>query len=88
MGPIYRAADILEDPHFAARDMLVPHEVELATGEFQTVTFPGVVPRLENSPGSTRGTGPDLGEDTDSVLTQLLGVSEDELVRLRDAGAL
>lgn len=88
VGPIYRAEDILKDPHFAARDMLVPHEVELAPGEVRTVTFPGVVPKLAKSPGRTRGTGPALGEHTDSVLTELLGVTEDELVRLRDDGVL
>lgn len=88
VGPIYRAEDILKDPHFAARDMLVPHEVELAPGEVRMVTFPGVVPKLAKSPGRTRGTGPALGEHTDSVLTELLGVTEDELVRLRDDGVL
>lgn len=88
VGPIYRAADILTDPHYAARDMLVPHEVELEPGDVRTVRFPGVVPKLEQSPGSTRGVGPALGEHTDSVLTQMLAVSEAELARLRDAGVL
>ena len=88
VGPIYQAADILKDPHYAARDMLVPHEVELQPGDVRTITFPGVVPKLEQSPGSTRGIGPALGEHTDSVLKQLLDVSEEELGRLRDAGVL
>lgn len=88
VGPIYQAADILKDPHYAARDMLVPHDVELTPGDVRTVTFPGVVPKLERSPGSTRGIGPDLGQHTDSVLKDLLDVSEDELRRLRDAGVL
>lgn len=88
VGPIYRAADILRDPHFAEREMLVPHEVELEPGTMRTVMFPGVVPRLENSPGSTRGTGPDLGAHTEPVLTELLGLGAEELHRLRDAGVL
>jgi formyl-CoA transferase len=88
VGPIYDAADILTDEHYAAREMLVRHEVELEPGEVRTVTFPGVVPKLERCPGSTRGIGPDLGEHTESVLQELLGLSRVELDRLRDAGVL
>ena len=88
VGPIYRAVDILKDPHYAARGMLVPHEVELEPGVVRTVTFPGVVPKLERSPGSTRGVGPELGEHTDAVLKALLDVSDVDLARLRDAGVL
>lgn len=88
VGPIYEAADILTDEHYAARDMLVRHEVELEPGDLRTVTFPGVVPKLQRCPGSTRGIGPDLGEHTDSVLKELLDLSPEDLDRLRDDGVL
>jgi formyl-CoA transferase len=64
VGPIYAASDILGDPHYAARGMLVRHEVDVAPGDRREVAFPGVVPKLEARPGSTRGVGPDLGEHT------------------------
>jgi succinyl-CoA---D-citramalate CoA-transferase len=88
VGPIYDAADILADPHFAARGMLVPHDVELAPGQVRQVTFPGVVPKLERSPGSTRWVGPDLGAHTTEVLTTLAGCDEEDLTRLRQEGVV
>lgn len=88
VGPIYDAADILRDPHFAAREMLVRTEVDVAPGDRREVAFPGVVPKLERHPGSTRGVGPDLGAHTDEVLEELLGLDAAERQRLRDVGAV
>lgn len=88
VGPIYTAAEILSDPHYAEREMLVRHPVEIDTGEVREVTFPGVVPKLTRSPGSTRGVGPELGEHTDEVLTQLLGLGRAHVNRLREEGVL
>jgi crotonobetainyl-CoA:carnitine CoA-transferase CaiB-like acyl-CoA transferase len=88
VGPIATAADILRDPHYAAREMLVRHEVEVAPDDRRKVSFPGVVPKLEAHPGSTRGVGPDLGEHTDDVLAQLLGLDAAARQRLREAGAI
>lgn len=88
VGPIYDAADILEDPHYTARGMLVRHNVEVEPGTVREVTFPGVVPKLETSPGSTRGVGPDLGAHTDEVLGELLGLGPAERARLREKGVI
>ena len=88
VGPIYGAADILHDPHYAARDMLVRHEVEVAPGDRREIAFPGVVPKLDAHPGSTRGVGPDLGAHTDEVLAELLGLDEAQRQRLREDGAI
>ena len=88
VGPIYEASDILVDPHYAARDMIVRKEVDVAPGDRRDVAFPGVVPKLEQHPGSTRGVGPDLGAHTDEVLEQLLALDGAERRRLRDVGAL
>ena len=88
VGPIYDAADILGDPHYAARGMLVRHDVEVEPGAVRQVVFPGVVPKLERAPGSTRWVGPDLGAHTDEVLAELAGLTADDLVRLREAGVV
>jgi formyl-CoA transferase len=80
-GPIYSVADLVEDPHFRARDMFIECDVPV-DGEPQPVTFPGVVPKLEQMPGGVRWTGPELGEHTREVLGGILGLSEAELTEL------
>jgi crotonobetainyl-CoA:carnitine CoA-transferase CaiB-like acyl-CoA transferase len=79
-GPIYTAADIVKDPHYAARGMLEPLGPD-------AVRFPGIVPKLEQSPGATRWLGPDLGADTDHILDDL-GLSEDQQAGLRASGVI
>ena len=60
-------ADIYEDPHFRARNMLqqVPHP------EIGHTTQIGIVPRLSATPGQIRHTGHALGADTEAVLSTL-----------------
>ncbi len=81
-GRIFRARDMLEDPHFAARQAIV----DVAHPDFDHLPMQNVVPRLSATPGGIRAPGPRLGEHTDEVLTGVLGLSDDEVTRLRDAG--
>ncbi|MBD8645054.1 CoA transferase [Stenotrophomonas sp. CFBP 13724] len=66
-GRIYSAADIVADPHYRARGMLL--ETTLPDG--QPITLPGIVPKLSATPGRMHWTGPALGEHTDQVLATL-----------------
>ncbi|KAF9234830.1 CoA-transferase family III [Melanogaster broomeanus] len=52
------------------------------------VKMPGVFPRLEGSEVKTRWAGPDLGEHTDDVLINELGLDANELARLRRDGII
>jgi len=72
---VYTIADIFDDPHYRARNMLpvVPHP---SLGEVAQV---GVVPRLSATPGSIRHTGPELGADTISVLRDELRIDQQRL---------
>lgn len=69
-GPINSAADILNDPQFAARGMLQRFQTEI-DGQQRTVTFPGIVPLLGPVSLQIDHPGPDLGEHTDEVLEML-----------------
>ncbi len=82
-GRIYSVADIVADPHYQARDMLLP--AVLPGGV--TVKMPGIVPKLSDTPGEVRWQGPTLGEHTDAVLAQL-GVSAAGIRRLREEGVV
>ena len=66
-GRIYSAADIVADPHYRARGMLL--ETTLPDG--QPITLPGIVPKLSATPGKMQWTGPALGEHTDQILAGL-----------------
>jgi crotonobetainyl-CoA:carnitine CoA-transferase CaiB-like acyl-CoA transferase len=82
-GRIYSVADIVEDPHYAARDMILSTELP---GDV-TVKMPGIAPKLGDTPGVVRWPGPTLGQHTDEVLTAL-GFTKVDIARLRRTGAV
>ena len=57
-GPIYRAPDMLADPHFQAREAII----EVAHPQLGTLKMQGVIPKLSDTPGAVRWPGPALGE--------------------------
>jgi crotonobetainyl-CoA:carnitine CoA-transferase CaiB-like acyl-CoA transferase len=80
-GRIYSAADIVADPHYRARQMLLRSELPDGT----SVRMPGIVPKLSETPGVVRWIGPKLGEHTAEVLAEL-GFSDDQVDRMSKAG--
>ena len=80
-GKVYTAKDISEDPHYRARQMIVPQ----TTREGHTLEVPGIVPKLSVTPGTIRSSAPHLGDDTDAVL-QGLGLSAAQIATLRERG--
>ncbi len=78
-GPVNDSRDVYESGHLRERGMII----EVPDGELGKVTMQGVVPRLRETPGAVRCTGPAPGEHTDEVLSSLLGLGEDELEALR-----
>jgi len=87
-GPIYDAADIMNDPHFNARAMIEDHEVSITPGESNTVRFPGIVPKLSETPGETQWLGPALGAHNEEVYGQLLGFTPERLEQLKQGGII
>jgi formyl-CoA transferase len=84
VGRIYTAADMLVDPHFKARDAIV-HLMHPELGDFP---MQNVTPRLSATPGEVRWLGPELGEHTDEVLVEALGLDRDALTELRSRGVI
>jgi len=83
-GRIFTAPDMLSDPQYLARDMV--RRVTSAQG--WDVPMTGVVPRFTATPGTIRHAGPRLGEHTEEVLTEVLGLDADAIAELRDAGVI
>ena len=80
-GPLNTIADIFADPHFKARGNLVT----VTDPEVGEVVVPAVIPRLSETPGRIAHLGPALGDANEDVLGNLLGLSGEEIARLRDA---
>lgn len=84
-GRIYRAPDMLEDPHFAARDAII--EVEHPV--HGRVRMQGSFPKLSESPSSIRRTAPaEAGAHNEEVYGELLGLDTAELDELRAREAI
>lgn len=82
-GRIYSVADIVSDPHYQARDMLL--DAQLPGGV--SVKMPGIVPKLSQTPGSVNWQGPALGQHTDEILGNL-GLGGPDIQRLRASGVV
>jgi formyl-CoA transferase len=83
-GLIYRASDMLDDPHFAAREAIV----ETAHPTFGALRMQNVAPRLSASPSSIRTPAPELGQHTDEVFGELLGLDAAALAGYRSRGVI
>ena len=77
-GRVYTAKDIVEDPHYQARDMVL----QQPTRDGHVVDVPGIVPKLLGTPGRVRSSAPHLGDDTDAVLSEV-GFSREDIAALR-----
>ena len=85
-GPINTVAEVVDDPQFRARGMLVEHFDERIG---RNVLGPGVVPVLSESPGGVRSAGPARpGQHNAEVYGELLGRSPEELATLTEQGVL
>lgn len=78
-GLIYRAPEMLEDPHFKAREAIVstPHP------DFGELKMQNVAPKLSRTPGRVRSPSPQLGEHNEEVYRGLLGMSAQEYEALK-----
>ena len=82
-GPIYSVVDMMDDPHFQARDLF--EEVDV---DGKPLKLPAIAPRLVDTPGRTDWPGPKVGAHNDEILSTWLGLSEAELNALRTEGII
>ena len=81
-GQIYRAPEMLEDPHFQARDAIITTQHPY----FGDLKMQNTVPKFSRTPGGVHSAAPtELGQHNDEVYTQLLGYDAARLADLRAA---
>ena len=78
-GLIYRAPDMLEDPHFQAREAIV----ETDHPHFGKLKMQNVAPKLSKTPGGIRSAAPEMGQHNDEVYRGLLGVDAERFAALQ-----
>ena len=83
-GLIYRAADMLGDPHFAAREAII----RMVHPDFGEIPMQATFPRLSETPGHVATLGPDLGQHNKEIFTGLLHLSADEVSALTNDGVI
>jgi formyl-CoA transferase len=83
-GLIYRTQDMLEDPHFAARQAIV----STAHPAFGTLRMQNVAPRLSATPSSIRSPAPELGQHNAEVFEELLGIDAAALAAYQSRGVI
>jgi formyl-CoA transferase len=83
-GPIYRAPEMLEDEHFKAREAII----RIMHPHFGDLAMQNVVPKLSKTPGQVREPDPTLGQHTEEILKGLLGMSDEEIIQMAEAGVI
>ena len=82
-GKSYDAADIANDPHYQAREMIL--NATLADGS--VVQVPGIVPKLSKTPGQITRAAPALGQHTTEILDSL-GISASQQADWKARGVI
>jgi crotonobetainyl-CoA:carnitine CoA-transferase CaiB-like acyl-CoA transferase len=84
VGAINTIDQVVDHPQVAARGAIVRCDHPVA----KTVRVVGPPLRMSETPGMVRTPSPLLGQHTDTVLRERLGLSDDDLAALRRAGAI
>jgi CoA:oxalate CoA-transferase len=81
---VNKISDLPDDPQVIANRYVVDYE-HPTIGQTRLVGVPVI---LEQTPGDPRGRAPELGEHTESILTELLGYSWDDVAMLQERGVI
>ena len=84
VGPVYDAAQIMEDPHFHSRQDII----DIDDPELGQTKMLGVVPKFSETPGAVEHAGPKVGEHNQHIYSSWLGLDEEKLTELNRQGAI
>lgn len=82
VGKVYRAKDMIEDPHYVERSSLV----DIHSDSHGPIKMQNVFPKMSKTQGEIRWAGPEhLGAHTEEVLTELLDLTPEQIQKLKDS---
>ena len=79
-GPVNDTDDLVDDPQVRANEYIIDFNHPF----LGTIKMPGIPVGFSKTPGSVRREAPGFGQHTEEVLTEVLGLSQDEIGRLKD----
>lgn len=80
VGPMYDVSQIYDDPHYKERGSFV----NIMDDELGEMNVPNVFAKFSRTPGKVRKTGPHKGEHNQEILQDLFGLSDEELIALKN----
>jgi crotonobetainyl-CoA:carnitine CoA-transferase CaiB-like acyl-CoA transferase len=84
-GRVYRAPEMLADPHFAAREAIV----EIETERYGNIKMQNAFPKLSATPSGVRSPAPSqVGQHNALIYGDLLGLNREALANLAAAGVI
>ncbi len=73
--------DIIDHPHWVDRGDIVTYRDETLEKDIKAV---GIVPKLSETPGKIWRGAPTLGQDTERILTDILGYDQEKINKLKE----
>ena len=76
--------EVGRDPQFQSTGLLV----DISHPDYGATKFVGIPVQLSETPGEIRSVAPELGQDTEAVLTDLLGYDWGQIAGLKEKGVI
>lgn len=83
-GPVKGLGSLFTDPHVAVRAMLP----KVSSGQSKTITVPGSPIKMSLTPAKVETAGPPLGRDNEKVYTEILGLTHEDVLSLKEDGVI
>ena len=83
-APVYTVADVVADPHFQSRKVVVAVEDQ----DLGQVRMQSPTPRLSKTPGRIKFSGPHLGQHNQEIYGDLLGLTSAQLDAFKSEGVI
>ena len=84
VGPVYTAAQIVQDPHYLAREDII----EIDDPELGPTRMLGIVPKFSDTPGAVQHAGPTVGQHNAPIYAAWLGLTQPDLTALSQRGVI
>jgi crotonobetainyl-CoA:carnitine CoA-transferase CaiB-like acyl-CoA transferase len=83
-APVYSVAEVVTDPHFQARKVVVSVEDQ----DLGQIRMQAPTPRLSKTPGRIKFSGPHIGQHNHEIYVDLLGMTSEAVAALKSENVI